>query len=175
MQPELLLNQSSFNMKTYLGTKVVKALPMNRQKYNDYRGWKLPDGEDGSDEGMLVEYTDGGKSNHPDHEGYISWSPLDVFSNAYREIGGGLTFGDALELLKSGKRVARIGWNGKDQYVFLIEGSEYQKSLRWGFGEYVGEPTIQSSLAIKTTANQVQVGWLASQSDMLSEDWVLVN
>ncbi len=46
--------------KPYIGTKVVHALPMTRQAYNDYREWQLPDDEDGADEGYLVEYVDGG-------------------------------------------------------------------------------------------------------------------
>lgn len=71
-------------MKTYVGTKTIKATPMNRLAYNEYRGWKLPEDENGEDEGMLVEYLDGGKSNHPNHVGYISWSPLDVFEKAYK-------------------------------------------------------------------------------------------
>lgn len=74
-------------METYIGTKIVKARPMNRQEYNDYRGWDLPGDEDGTDEGYLVEYVDGGKGNHPDHEGYISWSPKDVFEKAYDCVG----------------------------------------------------------------------------------------
>jgi len=74
-------------MKTYIGTKVLKATPMNRQEYNDYRGWNLPANENGADEGMLVEYIDGGKPNDSRHTGYISWSPTDVFNNAYMEIG----------------------------------------------------------------------------------------
>lgn len=73
------------NTKTYVGTKVVKATPMNRLNYNEYRGWNLPEDEDGTDEGYLVEYVDGGKSNHPDHEGYVSWSPKDVFEKAYKD------------------------------------------------------------------------------------------
>lgn len=60
---------------------------MNRADYNDYRGWVLPDDELGTDEGYLVEYLDGGKSNHPDHKGYISWSPKEQFENGYTEIG----------------------------------------------------------------------------------------
>lgn len=70
-------------MKSYTGTKTVLAKPMSRAEYNTYRGWELPSDEDGSDAGMLVEYTDGGKSNHPSHSGYISWSPSDVFNRAY--------------------------------------------------------------------------------------------
>jgi hypothetical protein len=48
--------------KTYIGTKVIHALPMTRQAYNDYRGWQLPDNEDGADDGYLVEYVDGGRA-----------------------------------------------------------------------------------------------------------------
>lgn len=70
-------------MKEYIGTKRVKAEPMTRGAYNEYRGWECPADEDPLDEGLLVEYIDGGKANHPHHEGYISWSPKDVFERAY--------------------------------------------------------------------------------------------
>lgn len=69
----------------YVGTKRVLARPMSRAEYNAYRGWELPADENGADEGMLVEYVDGGKANDPRHAGYISWSPLDVFQRAYRQ------------------------------------------------------------------------------------------
>lgn len=74
--------------KTYIGTKVIHARPMTRQAYNDYRGWQLPDNEDGADDGYLVEYADGGKANDPRHAGYISWSPKDVFERSYRPMQG---------------------------------------------------------------------------------------
>lgn len=73
-------------MKTYRGTKTLQARPMNRADYNEYRGWDLPEDEDGADEGYLVEYMNGGDGNHPDHEGYISWSPKDVFEETYHEL-----------------------------------------------------------------------------------------
>lgn len=68
---------------TYVGTKVVHAYPMTRLTYNNLRGWKLPDNEDGNDEGYLVEYADGGEPNLPGYKGYVSWSPRDVFERAY--------------------------------------------------------------------------------------------
>jgi len=71
-------------MKNYIGRKRIKAMPMNRLEYNVYRGWELPADEDGLDNGYLVEYLDGGRANHPDHTGYISWSPKEVFDNAYK-------------------------------------------------------------------------------------------
>lgn len=77
------------DMKRFNGFKKVKAKPMTRQEYIDYQGFEprsLNDGEKNTDEGYLVEYQDGGKPNHKDHEGYISWSPKDVFENAYRAV-----------------------------------------------------------------------------------------
>lgn len=68
---------------TYVGTKVIHAVAMTRQAYNDYRGWPLPADENGEDNGYLVEYTDGGQPNVPGHAGYVSWSPVDVFEKAY--------------------------------------------------------------------------------------------
>ena len=73
-------------MQIYLGTKLIKASPMNRRDYNSYRGWEVPADENPEDEGFLVEYMDGGKANHPAHAGYISWSPKEVFERAYRAI-----------------------------------------------------------------------------------------
>jgi hypothetical protein len=75
------------NAKTYEGTKRINAWPMNRADYNTYRGWEPPGDENGEDAGYLVEYLDQpGRSNHPKHDGYISWSPADVFEGTYKEI-----------------------------------------------------------------------------------------
>ena len=73
-------------MKLYEGTKRLYARPMTRGEYNGYRGWETPPEEDPSDDGYLVEYVDGGKPNDARHEGYISWSPKDVFDRTYKEV-----------------------------------------------------------------------------------------
>jgi hypothetical protein len=70
----------------YVSHKQVKRIPMNRLDYNLYRGWELPADEDGNDTGYLVEYLDGGKPNHSDHKGYISWSPKEQFDNGYQKL-----------------------------------------------------------------------------------------
>ena len=70
-------------MPVHIGSKAIRAKPMNRQAYNDLRGWTLPADENGADEGMLVEYLDGGPANMAGFEGYVSWSPMDVFNRAY--------------------------------------------------------------------------------------------
>jgi hypothetical protein len=71
-------------MHKYIGTKTVFARPMTRGDYNDYRMWTVPADENPNDPGYLVEYADGGESNHPNHYGYISWSPKDVFERSYK-------------------------------------------------------------------------------------------
>lgn len=73
-------------MKKYVGMKIINAKPMSRLEYNIFRGWQLPADENGSDEGYLVEYIDGGKANTEQYKGYVSWSPKDVFERAYKEI-----------------------------------------------------------------------------------------
>jgi hypothetical protein len=78
---------SNPNATIYQGTKQLKAWPMNKATYCDYRGWPILADEDPNEPGYLVEYLDGGKSNDARHEGYISWSPADVFEKAYRLCG----------------------------------------------------------------------------------------
>lgn len=73
-------------MILYQGTKQLFAKPMSRGEYNEYRGWKTPEDESPSDEGYLVEYVNGGASNHPQHKGYISWSPKEVFEQTYKVV-----------------------------------------------------------------------------------------
>lgn len=68
---------------TYVGTKVIHAVAMTRLDYNILRGWELPADENGEDNGYLVQYADGGKPNVAGFDGYVSWSPADVFARAY--------------------------------------------------------------------------------------------
>lgn len=160
-------------MQTYIGTKQVLATPLNRADYNTLRGWFVPDDENPNDEGYLVEYLDGGTPNHIGFAGYISWSPKKQFEDAYRPTTG-LTFGLAIEALKLGKRVARAGWNGKGMWLFIIKGSSgLAMKYGYGFGEYLGEPTFRDAIFMKTVDNQL-VPWTASQTDVLAEDWCIV-
>jgi len=170
-------------MKTYIGQKRIKARPMSREEYNEYRRWGHPADENGADEGYLVEYLDSPNSNHPDHDGYISWSPKDVFDRAYREVDG-LTFGEALEALKRGHRVARAGWNGKNMFLFLLPADDgiptsviSDPALREVVESEVGGDTFDAlgSVRMFTADKKILTGWLASQTDMLSEDWTVLD
>lgn len=83
-----------------------------------------------------------------------------------------MNFGEALELLKKGKKVARKGWNGKKQYIQLATGISYVSAD----GELVNcehEAIGNKAIAFVGTSG-VQMGWLASQADMLAEDWIKV-
>jgi len=73
-------------MQTYSGTKILDAKPMLLGDYNEYQGWTIPADQDPNNEGYLVEYHDGGKPNHSNHKGYISWSPKDVFERTYVKV-----------------------------------------------------------------------------------------
>lgn len=173
-------------MKQYIGTKIIQASPMDRRAYNEYRGWELPKDENGDDEGYLVEYMDGGKPNHGKHKGYISWSPKEQFEGAYRETSG-LTFGLALDALKNGFRIARAGWNGKDMWLALsgpLDGRRIDSGQFWSPANraYAKEQeTVQGRrvnvlpcITMKTADGSILMGWLASQTDMLAEDWSIV-
>lgn len=161
-------------MKHYIGTKRINATPMSRLAYNEFRGWTLPADERGEDEGYLVEYLDGGKPNTEQYRGYVSWSPKEQFDNAYRETTG-LTFGEALEGLKLGKKAARSGWNGKGMFVFLVDGSTFTVNRKPLLGIYPEGHIVEyrSHIDMKTADDQI-VPWVASQSDVLAEDWALV-
>lgn len=117
--------------------------------------------------GYFVRYADG----------YESWSPAEAFESGYKEItedghealkinsvtevlGEEFNFSAALVVLDEGKRVARKGWNGKDMYIELQVPTETSKMTL----PYIFMKTAQGDL----------VPWLASQSDLLANDWTIV-
>lgn len=168
-------------MKQYIGVKLINARPMTRDDYNTLRNWPTPADENGADEGFLVEYLDGGKANHKDFQGYISWSPKSVFENAYGPTTG-MTFGLALEALKKGQKVARAGWNGKGAWLSLsgpIEGRVIGADDFWSannrtYARQFGGAAVLPCITMKTATGEILMGWLASQTDMLSNDWEIV-
>lgn len=83
-----------------------------------------------------------------------------------------ITFSKALDALKEGKRVARIGWNGKGMFVFLVPGSTFKVNRAPLLGIYPEgtEINYHAHIDMKTADNMI-VPWLASQTDILAEDW----
>lgn len=103
-----------------------------------------------------------------------------------------MSFGDAIKLVRRGLRVARSGWNGKGMYVFLAQDvefrtyadiSEFYNAVRYEKC-YVNEPTtmeiemnpvtVADMLVLRTAQGTFQPGWLASQADMLADDWYIL-
>lgn len=87
-----------------------------------------------------------------------------------------MNFGQALELLKQGKRVRRLGWNGKGMFIYLTKGSVVpfeQMRTAHVTAESTGLDAayISSHIDMRAADGTVVIGWLASQTDMLAEDW----
>lgn len=84
-----------------------------------------------------------------------------------------LNFGEALHLLKNGHRVTRAGWNGKDMFVFLVQGSEFVVNRPPLLGIYPEGTPIKYRPHLDMRAADGTIGvWLASQTDILADDWV---
>ena len=88
-------------MRKYIGCKLIKAEPMNRGDYNEYRSWTIPANENPADEGYLLRYPDG----------YESWSPKYVFDSAYLTV-------DDNKSLPSG---VSIGQKMVDEFISFTE------------------------------------------------------
>ena len=92
----------------------------------------------------------------------------------------GMTFGGAIAALKQGKKVARQGWNGKGMWLWLKEGTMvksdwcHDPALKAIADKNGGEIEALGTVCMKTADNKILSGWLASQTDVLSHDWVVI-
>jgi hypothetical protein len=93
-----------------------------------------------------------------------------------------MDFGDAIRALKGGKKVARAGWNGKGMWLSLsgdgirmVASEKFWSKNNADFAdESGGLAPVLPCITMKTADGAILMGWLASQTDMLSEDWGLV-
>ena len=83
-----------------------------------------------------------------------------------------MDFGRAIQLLKVGQRVQRQGWNGKNQYIELATNISYKNANNEIVN--VEHDAIGNKAIAFIGTSGVQLGWLASQADMLAEDWKIV-
>lgn len=84
-----------------------------------------------------------------------------------------MNFGEAIKAVKDGKRASRTGWNGKSQYIELATCISYKNAA--GDTVNVNHEAIGNNAIAFVGTSGVQLGWLASQADMLAEDWRLVD
>lgn len=86
-----------------------------------------------------------------------------------------MNFGKAIEALKQGKKVTRKGWNGKKMFLYYVPAGRYpaKTEAAQSIADEDGKVNYGPYIAMKTAQGNV-VPWLASQTDMLSEDWEVV-
>ena len=166
-------------MNKYIRLNEVDAEPMTfgefKEKHPKSGGANVE--RDPADEGYVITYRKGEPNE------YVSWCPKAEFDAVSRPVDG-MTFGMAIEMMKRGKKVARKGWNGKGVYLWLKPSAQIKaewckdemlkKAAEENGGEILGLGTICMYTHDSTGHKAVLTGWLASQSDMLCEDWEVV-
>lgn len=156
----------------YIRMHQVDAEPMKfgefRDKYPKSGGANVERGA--NDDGYVIFYR-GGE--------YVSWCPKKEFEDVSRPCEG-MTFGMAVEAMKRGWKVTRIGWNGKGMYIWMMPGSTVSGCNQITdphlaeIDKAEGEIRFLNSIRMRTATGDVLTGWLASQTDMLAEDWAVV-
>ena len=153
-------------MKKYIGVKIIEAEPMTDHEIARAIDRPYHTGTE-PQEGYRVVYPDG----------YVSWSPKDVFEKAYRPISN-MTLGLAIEAAKMGHKVTRTGWYGKGSFVVYQKGypqgipCNKQTADAWGMNEgdlFICNPYLQ----IKQADGSHSM-WAPSIGDSLAEDWMIV-
>jgi hypothetical protein len=155
-------------MKKYIRCHLVEAKPCTLGEWEQETGrtWNEPD-RPRTEEGYKCDYP----------SGYSGWCPKAEFDKVSHPIDN-MTFGMAIEALKNGYKVARAGWNGKGMFVVYQKGypegipCNKQTAEAYGYNEgdlFKCRPYMQMRCADGT--HQM---WLASQSDILENDWYIV-
>ena len=156
-------------MDKYIGVKIVNAEPA-------YRTTLLEGGESKIIVSAELPTSNGGAETQLGYkvvyeDGYVSWCPKDTFEKANRKTDG-LTFGLAVEALKKGFKVCRKGWNGKGMWLTLVPVGSYFMTESWAMA--IQGINRLPWIGMKTADNSF-VPWLASQTDVLAEDWMIVD
>lgn len=156
-------------MKKFIGTKIIKADPEPITWADHYKkqGWEWPPGKT---DAYRVGYTVGYPDSAGDFDGplaggcdYISWSPSDVFEASYHEIEG-LSFGQAIEALKIGEKVARPGWNGGGMH---LEAQHPDKNSK------MTHPYLFMTIPGCKEGTRL-LPWQPAQVDIFATDWLIV-
>ena len=86
-----------------------------------------------------------------------------------------MTFGQALESIKAGQKVARNGWNGKGMFVYYVQANSYPAQTGVAKSHFGADALVpyNAYMAIKNVNNTVST-WVPSVNDCLSEDWEIV-
>lgn len=156
--------------------EMKKGIPMKLPSWGGYWCWD-------EEAQTIIMYTKDNKRLDIRETQRVEYTLMNVLSDEWIPasgqncpvLGGEATFSfsDAIKYLKRGLKVARKGWNGKKQYIQLATGISYKDAL----GDIINcEHDAIGNMAIAFVGTSgVQMGWLASQADMLAEDWVFAD
>lgn len=164
-------------LKNYIGCKIVSAEKMTLGEYNKLKGLT---GKKDDTEGYIVLYPDG----------YSSWCPESTFEATYRDLSDDetklvfgvrknspleddstFTFGVAIPMLYSGKKVARKSW--KNAYLFIPKDLSFESDQN--LDDLTDEVVIKPCIGKKSEDGSIIIGWAASQEDVMAEDWYAIN
>jgi len=108
-------------------------------------------------------------------DGYESYSPAEAFEEGNTLITELVSFGQAIEAAKRGKKVARKGWNGQGMFAYIVPSASYPAQTKIA-KEYFGENLVpyRAYWALKTAQEDVAT-WSPSGSDSLAEDWIILD
>lgn len=152
-------------MDRYIGTKEIYAAPMTQGEFLMSRG-EAVEPATAKLAGYKVVYPGG-----DGQDDYVAWSPKDAFEAAYQRTDEGMSFGAAVFALKRklAKKLARKGWNGKGIFIGLqVPDENSANTLPYLF---IDTRELETD---NPDAPKGRVPWRASQTDMLSDDWVIV-
>lgn len=163
-------------MQKFQSHKIVEAFKIHEAKSTDGQVWKLTgtNGEEASvDQAWIEKRVPGDTPNeklaalingyfvrYPGTDAYTSYSPAEAFEKGYTALPKEGDAMYALHAMQSGQKVARHGWNGKGQFLQLqVPDANSKMTLPYIF---------------ITTVDGHRVPWVASQTDMLANDWYVV-
>ena len=156
--------------------EMKKGIPMKLPSWGGYWYWD-------EEAQTIIMYTKDNKRLDIRETQRVEYTLMNVLSDEWIPatgqncpiLGGEATFGfgDAIKYVKRGLKLKRKGWNGKEQYIQLATGISYKDAL----GDIINcEHDAIGNMAIAFVGTSgVQMGWLASQADMLAEDWVFAD
>ncbi|HEY6612758.1 MAG TPA: DUF2829 domain-containing protein [Pseudomonas sp.] len=168
-------------MRKFIGTAIVQALPMTLGEHNAQFPRCAKPGDDPDKRGYLWCESHSGPAGS-EHVPTMQWSAADAFERIYRPARG-LTFGQAIEAMRAGSRVARAGWNGKDMWLTLVEPAAVLQAVHKtpNLAKFAlqklsscGQMGLLPCIAMKTANDEILMGWKPSDTDMLGDDWTIV-
>ena len=153
--------------------EMKKGIPMKLPSWGGYWCWD-------EEKKTIIMYTKNNECLDIRETQVVEYTLMNVLSDEWIPASGENTtilggtptfnFGEAIKYLKRGHKVARQGWNGKKQYIELASNISYVSAA----GDVINceHDAIGNKAIAFVGTSGVQMGWLASQADMLAEDWV---